>query len=156
MGRDGRLDWLLRASLTQIQRAPWGCGVARLALADYDCQSDMVVAHCHAGLGNQLLDNHEFILSEMPGLSLVAAGREMRVVHELPRTGMDRPHLQAMRAAGLRSSLTVPLSQGDALVGFLFLNATVPYYFQGETLAHLQAIMGVLASTVLREMCRGI
>ena len=154
MSRVARLSWLLRSSFAHVRRSPGCADLARMAVAAYDPVSDVVSARCHAGQGHEVLDSHEFVLAEMPGLSLLASGRQPRVIHDLPQGRAAAPHMLAMRAAGLRSSLTVPLLECDELRGFLFLNARVSHFFNEARLRRLEPFMVTLPGLILREMIR--
>lgn len=125
-----------------------------MAVAVYDPSTDVVSACCQVGLGHEVLDSHEFVLAEMPSLSLLASGRQPRVIHDLPLGRAATPHMLAMRAAGLRSSLTVPLLECDELRGFLFLNARVAHFFNDAVLQRLEPFMATLPGLILREMIR--
>jgi len=87
----------------------------------------------------------ERTLASLPALISPQAQREARVIDDLV-TELDPTSEQNrwLLAQGWRSCLTVPLLRRDALLGFLFLDASRPAAFDGPALEILQPHLDLL------------
>ena len=87
----------------------------------------------------------ERTLASLPALISPQAQREARVIDDLA-TELDPTSEQNrwLLAQGWRSCLTVPLLRRDALLGFLFLDASRPAAFDGPALEILQPHLDLL------------
>ena len=87
----------------------------------------------------------ERTLASLPALISLQAQREARVIDDLA-TELDptQEHNRWLLAQGWRSCLTMPLLRRDALLGFLFLDASRPAAFDGPALEILQPHLDLL------------
>jgi len=87
----------------------------------------------------------ERTLASLPALISPQAQREARVIDDLA-TELDptQEHNRWLLAQGWRSCLTMPLLRRDALLGFLFLDASRPAAFDGPALEILQPHLDLL------------
>jgi hypothetical protein len=84
--------------------------IARLSVIRHIAATDTVHAVAHAGLPCPYLDHLSLPLSHLPGLDFGTAGGRVRVIHDFGLLGRPSArHGQALLAAGLRSSLTIPI-----------------------------------------------
>jgi len=138
--------------LGEIQRLPGFAPVGRIAVALYDERRDMLCSYAHAGQSGDLLDHHEYPLEEVPSLAILAGGDQPRVVDDIGRYGRDdSPHTSALRHAGFRSSLTVPVHSGVSLAAFIFYNAFEPGFFRPEIVRALLPLSSGLVAMVRRH-----
>ncbi|OAN50453.1 hypothetical protein [Magnetospirillum moscoviense] len=157
--RRSRTAWILNSALVRIRRHADCQSICRMAVAHYDAISGLVSAVAHAGEGDSLLDTYQQPLAAMPGLVLLAAGPGERIVHDIPRFGIDRaPHHSALRLAGFRSSLTMSIPGAvfgaDEVAGFLFVNSKAEGAFTEAALQRLSPLLGELTGHLGRELTR--
>jgi HD-GYP domain-containing protein (c-di-GMP phosphodiesterase class II) len=104
--------------------------IDRIAIALFDRDLGRLRTFAHSTVGDSPLARYEMPLEEMPCLASLAESRDTRVIHDLTGwPGCDREHTRRLIAAGFRSSLTSPLLDGDALLGFLFYDSPELAYF---------------------------
>jgi hypothetical protein len=138
--------------LGEIRHLPGFEPLGRIAVALYDERRDMLCSYAHAGQSGDLLDRHEYLLEEVPSLAILAGGDQPRVVDDIKRYGRDdSPHTSALRHAGFRSSLTVPVHSGASLAAFIFYNALEPGFFRAEVVRTLLPLSAGLVTMVRRH-----
>lgn len=150
MGSITHLSSRLVALLTEVRRLPGCAPVGRLSVALYDQRRDVLRAYAQT---SDTLDRYEIGLAEVPSLAILAAGDEPRVVLDLATYGRhSSPHTAALREAGYRSSLTVPVRHRGEFVGFIFFNADAPGVFTPQVVALLAPFANAIAEMTLREV----
>lgn len=135
--------------LGELRRLPGYAPLGRLAVVLYDAPSDMLSSYAHAGQSGGLLDHAEYPLSEVPSLALLAAAGQPRVVDDLDGDGS--PRTAALRHAGFRSSLVVPVYRADELQAFIFFNAVTSAFFEPDVVRALLPFARDLAGLVQRH-----
>lgn len=125
-------------------------GIARLAFALYDPETDRLKTFVHSTAGGNPLPHYEAVLAEVPSLAVLARERRTRVVADIS-PGDDRQSLHARRisGAGYRSSYTKPIFEGETLFGFLFLDAGEPNYFTPTVVRHLQVFIQLVTLALI-------
>lgn len=142
------------AALMDVMRKLPGCsGLARVAIALFDPRTETLRAYAHAGDSNQLLDHYEVGLRDVPSLALLASGEEPRIVDDLEEYGhATSPHTIALREAGYRSSLTIPVWRNHEFVGFVFLNTDQVSSFTPLVVDLLRPFASGMAEMAIREL----
>lgn len=142
------------SALLEVMRKLPGCGgLARVAIALFDPRTEILRAYAHAGDGNQLLDHYEVALRDVPSLALLASGDQPRVVDDLESYGhATSPHTIALREAGYRSSLTLPVWRNGEFVGFVFLNTDQVASFTPLVVDLLRPFASGMAEMAMREL----
>jgi HD-GYP domain-containing protein (c-di-GMP phosphodiesterase class II) len=102
-------------------------GIARLAIATYDAQSDTLRTFVSSTDGNDPLRHHEAKLAETPSLQSLAASRRDRVVDDVSVFRAPTRHSVAISRYG--SSYTRPLFEREKLRGFIFFDAVDTGFF---------------------------
>lgn len=150
MGSVAHLSSRLIALLTEVQRLPGCRSVARIAVALYDARRDVLRAYAQTC---DTLDRYEIGLAEVPSLAILATGDEPRVVDDLAVYGRSSsPHTAALREAGYRSSLTIPVYRSGSLEGFIFFNADQPGVFTPPLVAALMPFAHGITAMAVREV----
>jgi len=110
--------------------------ITRIAIALHDPETDRLRTFAHSTVGEAPLVRYEAGLDAMPCLADMARNGGTRVIDDL-RTwpGCDREHTRRLIASGYRSSLTSPLFDRGAFLGFLFYDAATPGYFDDVAVA---------------------
>lgn len=138
--------------LQHLRQLPGYAPLGRVAVALYDPARDMVCSYAHAGRGGGILDHAEYPLSEVPSLALLAAAGQPRVIDDLGAAGDGgSPQVKALRQAGFRSSLTIPVYRDDQLQAFIFFNAAADGFFLPEVVRVLLPMARDLAGLVRRH-----
>lgn len=150
MGSAVALSVRLAALLGEIRRLP-GCGaLSRLSVALYDPRTDILRAYAQTG---DTLEHYQLALSEVPSLAILASGDQPRVVDDLESWGHATSyHTIALREAGFRSSLTIPVHDDGQLRGFIFFNADLPRAFTPAVVALLAPFAASIAAMTAREV----
>jgi len=145
--------------------------VGRMAVATHDPDNHRLRTFIHSTAGRNPLPLYEVRKDTVPSLTRLAKSGRPRVVNDirnLPRPHGD--HTRRLLDGGFRSSLTVPLFEGEGLLGFLFLDATETGYFSpgrvrsldvptqtaGLLVRHHLAVIRMLRAAVdmMRELSR--
>jgi len=128
-------------------------GIERVAIALYDAGTGRLRTFAHSTVGDTPLSHYEMPLSDLPYLDALAREGTSRVIHDLVAwPGSERQHTRRLLDRGYRSSLTSPLLENDALVGFLFYDSPHLSYFGDDRVRRLKVyteLAATIVSTVL-------
>ena len=135
----------------QVQRiAP---AVSRMACALYEPSDDLLKTFINSTLAGEPLQAYQAKLTDSPSLQALAQARCVRVIPDLQQAGLhDNPHSRWLLGQGYRSSFTVPLFEGDQLLGFLFFDAHEPAAFPDALLAQLEVFSQLVALMISHEV----
>lgn len=104
----------------------------------------------HAGAP---LRRYEFPLAASRSLSELVRCRSARIVDDIPaELPGAAPHSAHIRAAGFRSSYTVPLFDGDAFQGFLFMDSRQPSAFSAAVVQRLEIHVNLVRMLLCHEL----
>lgn len=143
-GLGGRLRRLHRIIAT---RHP---SIGRVALALYDTGTDLLKTFVASNENEQSLSHHQAHLSDVPSLAALRDSRKARVVDDLALSfGSHSRHSRWLLEQGYRSSYTLPIHQGDALLGFLFFDARNAGAFTTEVTRFLDVFGDIIAQLYL-------
>jgi HD-GYP domain-containing protein (c-di-GMP phosphodiesterase class II) len=124
-------------------------GVERLAIALYDAETHRLRTFAHSTVGETPLTRYEMPLAEMPYLEAMAREGSSRVIDDLAGwPGADHEHTRRLLDRGYRASLTSPLFEDGALVGFLFYDSAQAAYFD-ELRTRRLGVYTQLAATIV-------
>lgn len=146
----GRTD-LVRAGLGRrvqglhsIVRARFPA-IARIALALYDPETDLLKTFVSSTDQGQALQHYEAKLSEVPSLQRMVAERRARVVEDIASSfHADSTHTAWLKAQHYSSSYTLPIFHGEQLTAFLFFDALVPGVFQPDVTEVLDELAEII------------
>ncbi len=139
-------------------------GVARMAIALYDPETDLLRTFAQSTLGGSPLAFYDARLDDVTSLKELAARGGIRILDDLAQqiwTGSV--HSQRLLEKGYLSSMTVPFYEAGALRGFLFYDAVERNYFGPAVVRRLEVygnlatlmVLGSLATArVLRSAVR--
>ncbi len=130
-------------------------GVERIAVALYDAETQRLRTFAHSTVGDTPLTRYEMPLSEMPYLDILARQGSIRVIDDLTGwPGGEREHTRRLLERGYRASLTSPLLEDGALIGFLFYDSPQPAYFDEHQVRRLGVYTQLAASIVTNVLGR--
>lgn len=105
--------------------------VDRIACALYDPDDDELRTFINSTRRGTSLTGYAIKLSDSPSLSALARSGDSRVISEIrAEIGPNSAHSRWLLEQGYRSSFTVPMYGGDALLGFIFFDASEPDVFR--------------------------
>ena len=85
--------------------------IDRVSVAVYDAQTDLLKTFLGSTKGSPAPRNYQAKLAEVPSLQALRESGKGRVIDDLEHYGdPDHEHTRQLRAAGYRSSFTVPMS----------------------------------------------
>lgn len=126
--------------------------VERLAVALYDQGSDWVKTFVAVEDQANALPHYHAKLSETTWLQAVAAAQAPRVIADFSVLEHSRKrHVEALLAAGYRSSYTVPMCVNGYFFGFIFFNAKQPGVFREPLLGELDMLSHLASLMVYQE-----
>lgn len=123
--------------------------VQRLAVALYDQGSDWVKTFVAVEDQANALPHYHARLSDTTWLQAVAQSQTPRVINDFSVLEHSRKrHVEALVAAGYRSSYTLPMCVNGYFFGFIFFNSKHTGTFQHALLGELD-MLGHLASLII-------
>ena len=151
LGQTGPLSRKLELLHRELRRR-YGA-LDRVAVAVYDAQTDLLKTFLGSNDELPTLKNYQAKLADVPTLQALRESGVGRVVNDLEHYGhAGHEHTRQLRAAGYRSSYTVPMFARGEFFGFIFYDSREPAYFQPEMLAHLEPFARLLALIVISEL----
>jgi len=127
--------------------------ISRVALALYDPVSDTLRTFASSNEDGVALQRYEARLHEVPSLLKLRDAREARVVSDFAQSfAVDSVHTAWLRGRDYRSSYTLPIFHGDALVAFLFFDAKEPDVFQPEVTVFLDVFADIVSQLYLLRL----
>lgn len=144
-------DTPLAEKLTAVHRYLQGQfpAIARIAVALYDANTDMLKTFAHASASQSPLTLYEARLSDSVSLSEIARRRQARVVNDTDLYGEGSDHARRIRTGGFGSSYTLPILKNGDLIGFLFFNANEKDAFTEHSLHFFDLLGHLLALMVI-------
>jgi HD-GYP domain-containing protein (c-di-GMP phosphodiesterase class II) len=126
--------------------------IARVAVALYDEQTDVLKTFTHSSEDDNPLSLYETKLAHAPSLKAILDEGRPRVVQDLEifQDGQHE-HTRRIGAQGYRASYTLPIFHNGEFVGFLFFNSYEPNCFDNESLSLLDIFGHLIALTVINE-----
>lgn len=141
--------------LAEIRTQPGLGSIIRVAVILHDPLTDDLTTFVDsmADRTPPPLDHYAVRLADVPSLAEVRLSRRLRIIDDMAAlAGSAAPHTARVIGTGARSSLTVPLFQGDTFLGFLFLNADRPGAFDPDTVARLEPLAEIAALAVINDV----
>ena len=127
--------------------------IDRVALATYDPRDDMLRTFASSNNDGVPLDHYEALLGDVPSLAVLATTRQSRAIDDLL---LDLPHSSKhtdwLKARNYRSSLTIPIFNGDALSAFLFFDSKTTHAFDAEAVGFLEVFSNLLSQVYLLQV----
>ncbi|MGE5506212.1 MAG: GAF domain-containing protein [Actinomycetota bacterium] len=144
--------------LAEIRRLPGFAPLSRVSVALYDAHDDILRTFSSANLDYDPLDEYEVRLSTVPSLAVLASGGTgVRIVDDLANYGSaSANHTAALRTAGLRSSMTVPIGTADTFLGFVFFNAAEVGFFTPDRVRLLEPFTMSILKMVAKDFVRAV
>jgi HD-GYP domain-containing protein (c-di-GMP phosphodiesterase class II) len=127
--------------------------VDQIACVLYEPETDLLKTFIDSSAAGRPLRGYEFPLAGSESLSELVQTRSARILDDLPATAaVPAHHAVHMRAAGFRSSYTVPLFDDNAFQGFLFMDSLTPAAFTPEIVARLEVHVELVRMLLCREL----
>ncbi len=128
--------------------------IDRMAIALYDASSATLKTFVSSNASGGTLERHEVKLRDVPSLQSLADSRQSRVVDDMATafSGSLSHHSQWLLAQHMRSSLTVPVFQGDTLLAFFFFDSRRVKAFDPPSVAQLQVVAQLVPRLYLAQI----
>ncbi len=127
--------------------------IARVALALYDPDTDLLKTFASSNEGGPTLQRHEATLASVPSLQALRDTRSSRVVDDIAARFPDGSvHTDWLKANRYRSSYTLPIFQGQTLSAFVFFDATEPGAFTPAVCGVLDPFADIIAQLYLLRL----
>ncbi|MFM2081139.1 MAG: hypothetical protein RLZZ219_1821 [Cyanobacteriota bacterium] len=127
--------------------------VDRISCILYDARDEHLRTFVHSTRSGETIKGYEFPLSESASLQAVASSGRCRVINEIAETVQpNSPHSRWLLREGYRSSLTVPLYDKGAFIGFLFYNSRHPAAFTESIQRNLALFSTLINMTISNEL----
>ena len=127
--------------------------VDQIACVLYDADTDLLKTYVDSSRAGAPLQGYEFPLAASRSLSELATTRSSRVLDDIPaQTSSDSVHSRRIIEAGFRSSYTVPLFDGDRLLGFLFMDSRQPAVFTESVIDRLAVYVNLVRMLICHQL----
>lgn len=127
--------------------------VDRIACVLYEAKDDMLKTFVTSTRAGQPLKGYEFRLQDSDSLQELAKSGSSRVIDEISEAVQrNSPHSDWLLNQGYRSSLTIPLYENDAFLGFLFYDSLKPAAFTSDVQRHLDVYNKLISLTLTNEL----
>lgn len=105
--------------------------VDRIACALHDAHDGLLRTFINSTRHGEAIVGYEFPLAQSASLRALADSGEFRVIDDIPATVRpDNAHSRWLLEQGYRSSFTLPLKDSGGLLGFVFVDSTLPAAFR--------------------------
>jgi HD-GYP domain-containing protein (c-di-GMP phosphodiesterase class II) len=127
--------------------------IARVALALYDPDTDLLKTFASSNEGGPTLQRHEATLASVPSLQRLRDTRASRVVDDIDASfPAATVHSDWLKSHHYRSSYTLPVFRGDTLSAFVFFDATEPAAFSPTVCAVLDQFADIISQLYLLRL----
>ncbi len=127
--------------------------VDRIACVLYDPQDDLLKTFVNSTRSGEAIKAYEFRLAESDSLSRLASSGSTRVLDDIPSAVQGNSlHSIWLLKEGYRSSLTVPLYDKGAFIGFLFYDSRRPAAFTAAVQRNLSLFSTLINMTISNEL----
>ena len=127
--------------------------VDRIACVLYDKCDAMLRTFVNSTRRGEPIKGYEFPLNDSASLRELAASGGTRVLDEIADAVVPTsPHSAWLLHQGYRSSLTVPLYDKGAFIGFLFYNSLQPAAFTASVQRHLSLFSTLISMTISDQL----
>lgn len=127
--------------------------LARIAVALYDRETDMLHTLAHSSSGENPLPHYGAMLTTIRSLREILDTQNPRVVHDIPMAySLASEHSRRIVDHGYRSSYTAPLFHRDHFLGFVFFNAYEPNVFSEHVLPVIECAANLVALSVGEDL----
>ncbi len=127
--------------------------VDRIACVLYDPQDDLLKTFVNSTRSGEAIKAYEFRLAESDSLSRLASSGSTRVLDDIPSAVQGNSlHSIWLLKEGYRSSLTVPLYDKGAFIGFLFYDSRRPAAFTASVQRNLSLFSTLINMTISNEL----
>ncbi|MFU8886480.1 MAG: HD-GYP domain-containing protein [Cyanobacteriota bacterium] len=127
--------------------------VDRIACVLYDPQDDLLKTFVNSTREGVAISGYEFRLADSASLSGVASSGLPRILDDIPATVQGTSlHSVWLLKEGYRSSLTVPLYDKGAFIGFLFYDSRQAAAFNARVQRNLSLFSTLINMTISNEL----
>jgi HD-GYP domain-containing protein (c-di-GMP phosphodiesterase class II) len=128
-------------------------GVDRVSLALYDHGDDSLRTFIDSTLAGSSLHAYQYRLADCESLSMLARSRQPRLLVGIPdQLAPSTQHSAYVLQEGYLASYTIPLNDGDRLVGFLFFDSRQADTFSAPVRRELEVYANLILMVSLHEL----
>lgn len=133
-----------------LERFP---GIARIACALYDEQTDLLKTFIHSTHEGHAIVRYEYPLSKSTSLNELRQTNECRVIEEMDGTIQEgSEHSNWLLNQQYRSSFTVPMTNGAHFIGFIFIDSKESTYFSDAIQRDLYLFCNMISLSISMEI----
>jgi HD-GYP domain-containing protein (c-di-GMP phosphodiesterase class II) len=127
--------------------------VDRIACVLYEPKDDLLKTFVTSTRAGEPLKGYEFRLQDSASLQAIASSGRIRAIDEIAQSVQPTsPHSDWLLNQGYRSSLTVPVYDNEAFIGFLFYDSLEPAAFSEAVQRRLEIYNALIALTITNEL----
>lgn len=127
--------------------------IDRIACATFDAKEDQLRTFINSTRAGFALSDYAFKLSDSPSLSRIAQTGESRVIDEIKNTiAPNSLHSEWLLSEGYQSSLTIPMYDNEAFVGFIFFDSFESSAFSAIVQRDIKLYANLIAMSISREL----
>ncbi|WP_221801858.1 HD domain-containing phosphohydrolase [Oceanobacter mangrovi] len=127
--------------------------VDRVACALYDSKTDLLKTFFNSTLTGDPIKAYDFPLANSQSLSELAHSGDCRAIDLITDAiAPGRGHSDWVREQGYRSSFTVPMKNGNQLLGFIFFDSFEPGMFEDRVQRDLLLYCNLITMAVVSEL----
>lgn len=128
-------------------------GIARIACALYDPESDLLKTFINSTKSGHAIEGYEYPLSKSRSLVELKSTLACRVIDNIPLSIQEgTEHSDWLLEQGYISSLTVPLTHGDQLLGLVFIDSCEEAYFTEAIQRNLILFCNIISMSISFEI----
>lgn len=127
-------------------------GVARLAVALYEKESELLHTFLRSPEESELLNHYTVALASVESLNKMAETGEPRVVNDISLIPNSSFHTHEIIEYGIQSSYTLPMFLGDELLGFVFFDSLQKGFFTDETIPTLDVYAQLVEAMLVMDI----
>ena len=127
--------------------------IARIAIAIYDPETDILKTYLHSSGEDNPLDNYQAILDDTPSLKSILEEGLPRVINNmLTFEEGQHEHTTRIGRQGYAASYTLPMFNEGRFFGFMFFNANEKDVFTENVLRQIDIYSHMISLMVINEL----
>lgn len=127
--------------------------IARVAIAIYDPETNMLKTYLHSSGEDRPLDNYQSLLDDAPSLKAIIDEGLPRVINNmLTFEEGQKEHTKRIGRQGYAASYTLPMFNEGEFIGFIFFNSNEKDVFTENVLRQIDIYSHMISLMVVSEL----